>query len=187
MQIRLIVMAICGVIAAAIAARKGRSVVGWFFGGFFLGLIGVVIVAVISNKKQERERELRLRQQHRRLREQLRQEQIKSESFRRHAATRLDSHDQVLGVDTRSAVALPPPPPEGQLAAPAAVAAAQPQQETLWYYEVNGQSTGPVQEAEIKSLLHDSQLSGASLLWNEDIGEWTPLSKIPQFRAELRP
>ena len=31
-----------------IASKKGRSVVGWFFGGFFLGLIGLIIVACLK-------------------------------------------------------------------------------------------------------------------------------------------
>jgi|GEM_PF-1921829 hypothetical protein len=30
-----------------IAARKYRSVVGWIFGGLFLGLIGVIIISCL--------------------------------------------------------------------------------------------------------------------------------------------
>ena len=33
-----------------IAGHKNRSVVGWFFGGLFLGLIGLIIVACLPNK-----------------------------------------------------------------------------------------------------------------------------------------
>ena len=33
-----------------IAGCKNRSVVGWIFGGFFLGLIGLIIVACLPRK-----------------------------------------------------------------------------------------------------------------------------------------
>lgn len=33
-----------------IAGRKNRSVVGWFFGGLFLSLIGLIIVACLPQK-----------------------------------------------------------------------------------------------------------------------------------------
>lgn len=31
-----------------IASYKGRSVVGWFFGGLFLGLLGLIIVSCLK-------------------------------------------------------------------------------------------------------------------------------------------
>lgn len=33
-----------------IASHKNRSVAGWFFGGLFLGLIGLIIVACVKSK-----------------------------------------------------------------------------------------------------------------------------------------
>lgn len=33
-----------------IAGYKGRSVIGWIFGGFILGLIGLIIVACLPHK-----------------------------------------------------------------------------------------------------------------------------------------
>src|SRR5262245_15076732 len=98
----LVIKLICGMIAAAIASSKGRSVPGWFFGGFFLDLIGIIIIACLSNKKAEEARHQQLAQENRRLREKLEQERMKSEVFRQHAAGRLDAHDAQLGVDTRS-------------------------------------------------------------------------------------
>jgi hypothetical protein len=108
--IQLIAGVVCGAIAAAVASSKGRSAVGWFFGGFFLGIIGVIIVSCMSNLNETKRRDQHIQQENRRLREQLMQEQIKGEAFRRHAAARLDTHDNQLGVDTRSIVSALPAP-----------------------------------------------------------------------------
>lgn len=175
----LIVMGVCGLIAAAIASSKGRNVVGWFFGGFFLGLIGIVIVAVISNKKAEEEQRLHTAREQRRLREQLRQERIKTEAFRRSAAARLDAHDQHLGLDTRAAQALP----LGQQPAAQLTAGTAPAGQTLWYFEVNGETQGPVNEQQIRGLLRTGRITASTLLWNEALIEWTPLSQVPTFRS----
>ena len=115
LYIWLVVRAICGLIAVAIASSKGRSQVGWFFGGFFLTIIGIIIVAVLPNLTEKKRREEEIALENRRLREQLIQEQIKTEAFRRHASARLDAHDEHLGMDTRSATALPAPEMNGAL------------------------------------------------------------------------
>lgn len=39
------------IICPIIAGHKNRSVVGWIFGGFFLGLIGLIIVACLPTKE----------------------------------------------------------------------------------------------------------------------------------------
>ena len=115
--IQLVLMVVFGCIASAIANSKGRSTVGWFFGGFFLGLIGIIIVAVLPNLKEQKFKEEAVERENRRLREQLMQEQIKTEAFRRHAAARMDVHDTHLGIDTRS-VASTLPGANPQLALP---------------------------------------------------------------------
>ena len=100
-SVQLVIMFICGVIASLIAHTKGRSEIGWFFGGFFLGLIGVIIIAVLPNLKDQKAKEVRIELENRRLREQLNQERLKIEAFRRHTTARLDLHDESLGIDTR--------------------------------------------------------------------------------------
>jgi hypothetical protein len=104
----LIILVFLGIISSCIAHTKGRSIVGWFFAGFFLHIIGIVIVAVMPNLREQRRKEEEMERENRRLREQLIQEQIKTEAFRRHAAARLDAHDEHLGLDTRSAVSALP-------------------------------------------------------------------------------
>ena len=92
------------------AHSKGRSPVGWFFVGFFVTCIGLIIVLCLSNLREEQARWAQADEERRRLREQLRQERLKNEVFQGHVRARLDVHDQALGVDTR------------QLEAPAAAA-----------------------------------------------------------------
>ena len=182
MAVQLVLMVICGVIGAMIASHKGRSAFGWFFGGFFLGIIGVIIVAVLPNLKQQRESQARAAQESRRLREQLKQERVKFEAFRRHAAYRLDAHDEAIGVDTRSGQVLPAARPAARLAEGApALQQRPPAPGRLWYYEVNGETRGPVPEAEIRHLLEARQVGANTLVWCEDLGEWTPLGKIRFF------
>ena len=43
---------ICGFITGGVAASKGRSSVGWFFVGFFLDILGIIIVACLSDENQ---------------------------------------------------------------------------------------------------------------------------------------
>ena len=47
----IIVTVISTILCPIIAHGKGRSAVGWFFGGIFLGGIGLIIVACLSDKK----------------------------------------------------------------------------------------------------------------------------------------
>jgi hypothetical protein len=181
-------MLICGIIAAAIAVSKGRSGVGWFFGGFFLGLIGVVIVAVIADLKKEQDHLRQSEQERRKLREQLRQEKLKNEVFRQHAAKRLDVHDNALGVDTRSPNVLTAAGPAGYLPsdpAPAVVSTTPLLHEKDWYYEEDGETRGPVSPTAIKDLIHTRRIGITTLVWNEDLTDWVKIGSVPQFRSEL--
>ncbi len=196
-----------GIIAAAIAQHKGRSVIGWFFGGVFLQLIGVVIVAVMPNLREDQTHRQWMENENRRLRERLRQEQVKSEAFRTHATARLDVHDGRLGVDTRDAnPALPEPGPErlslpeapriltvsrdtGKVgsnastlagAAPAAQPAAR-----KWHYEMDGRVLGPVPERAIILKIQDGELNESTLVWTEGQDDWEKVENIPKLRHHL--
>ena len=213
----IIVRSITGGIAAAIASSKGRSGVGWFFGGFFLDIIGIVIVACISNLKVEEARRRHVGRESRRLREQLHQERMKNESFRQHAVGRLDVHDDRLGVDTRYTQAgLPSPWGGPAMEDPGSFLAKLEQQETQpvraapmapvapvtpatpngppplagrrppapekaprqWFYEVSGQTMGPVTERKLVSMLRARQIDGTTLLWTEELGDWKEARRI---------
>ncbi len=46
----IIVTVVSMIACPIIASKKGRSTVGWFFGGFFLGGIGLIIVSCLKEK-----------------------------------------------------------------------------------------------------------------------------------------
>ena len=49
----------CGVYSAVIAQGKGRSRYGWFFGGLFFGIIGLVAAGLIVDRWTEEENHAR--------------------------------------------------------------------------------------------------------------------------------
>ncbi len=197
MPVWLIVGIITGFIAAAIASAKGRSVVAWFFVGFLIGIIGIIIVACMPNLKEVKSQRLQAESERRRLREMLRQERAKNESFRDYSMSRIDAHDQALGIDTRPQQALPgasqpglPSGPASQLPngasqGPLSPASQVGQGQALWYYDSRGQSTGPVSETELRQLLRTGVIDGNVLLWTEGLSEWTLAKNLETFRSEI--
>ena len=49
-QISLIADTVAIIVCPIVAHKKGRSVVGWFFGGLFLGAIGLIIICCLEPK-----------------------------------------------------------------------------------------------------------------------------------------
>ncbi len=45
-----IVTVVSAIASPIIASKKGRSAIGWFFGGLFLGGIGLIIISCLSSK-----------------------------------------------------------------------------------------------------------------------------------------
>lgn len=183
----LIIGLIVGGICAAVASSKGRSGVGWFFGGFFFGLIAIVIVAVLPNLREEERRRQHDMAERRRLREQLRQEKMKTESFRHHATNRLDTHDGALGLDTRRTSGLgagkAQPILVPRVAPPPLPPAAAEGEGATWFYAADGETRGPVPESTLVWMLQSGALKGSSLVWRDGLAEWTAASSIPAFRA----
>jgi len=207
LTIQLILMVIFGIVAAAIASSKGRTPIGWFFGGFFLGLIGVIIVACLSNLKEDQAHRDHQNRENRRLREQLRQERLKAEAFRQHTFSRLDAHDEQLGVDTKQTyAALPMHQADSQplldrtdlddladassgvapMHQPQPVHAAPQPSARQWHYELNGQAQGPVPEPQLLAMLRAGQIQAATLLWTEELGDWKAASQISALRPYLK-
>lgn len=186
--ILLLVGTVLGVITAAIASHKGRNVVGWFFIGlalgFLLSIIGAIIALAIilpsKNLRLEREQQMQVQSEQHRLREQLRQERMKNETFRRYALGRIDNHDQLLGTDTRTVAALPGAQADGSPSPQDVFVAPQNDQEAaVWYYHVNGQTVGPTSLRLLKTMLQSRHLAPATLVWCEDLGQWTAANQVP--------
>jgi len=207
--VQLIIWVITGIIAAAIASSKGRTPVGWFFAGFFLSLIGVIIVACLSNLKEEQAHRDHQNRENRRLREQLRQERLKAEAFRQHTFNRLDAHDEQLGVDTKQTYAALPmhdAGPQGLIEdrsdlddladASAGVLPMHQQARPMhagpqpaarqWHYELNGQAQGPVPEPQLLAMLRAGQINAGTLLWTEELGDWKAASQVSALRPFLK-
>jgi len=197
LAVRLIIMAVFGLITALIGSKKGRSGIGWFFIGFFFTLIGLIISLVVSDLGAENSRRSEATRERRRLREQLKQERMKSEAFRRHAQARLDSHDDSLGTDTRQAgLALEGGAVPKQLSGGGGTAAlapsrqgvappgASPVRERSWMYEMNGSQRGPVPESVLIDLIENGTIDPGTLVWTEGI-DWTPAGRISHLKSRL--
>jgi hypothetical protein len=182
--VSIICAAICGVVASA----KGRNVLGWTLLGL-LGLIPVIILACLPNAAEQEEREAHIAEENRRLREQLRQERIKSETFRQHAAARLDVHDQHLGIDTRAAGPrlAGGAPPTAQLGAGTA-GTAPPGADTgqaHWYYGRDGRTIGPAKMTEIEELIRLQIITEQTLVWSEDMADWRAAGELAVFAGQF--
>ncbi len=99
---QILICCIFGAVCAVIANSKGRNSLGWFFCGFFFTIIGLIIIVAVSNLKAEQERAKAQSDLNRRLLELRRRDQQKIESLQRHALSRLQMHDEILGVDTET-------------------------------------------------------------------------------------
>jgi hypothetical protein len=176
----LIVCLIMGVVCAIIAHSKGRSAIGWFFVGLLLGLIGLIIVLVISNVREEEARQQSIEQENRRLREQIR-------------------HDQKLGIDTRAdgrvlegeapvsgllqsneTIA----PPASPVASPVTAPEGGPPD---WYYAIGAQTFGPVAAGKITQLLRDKTIPETVMVWTEGMANWSPIEQVPQLNIPVNP
>jgi len=179
-----------GVACALIANSKGRSWVGWLLIGFFFGLIGLIICLCMSNLNEERQYRGQQAEENRRLREKLRQEQLKLESMRRHTAERLDLHDKALNMDTRSTVpamlgagyaypaapALTPPPlAEDPVVVEAGL--------SEWYFVSRGEQCGPVSSAQLTGLIQTGQVLRDTLIWQQPMSTWAEAGRVQPFAS----
>ncbi len=171
--VQLGIMVLFGGICASIASSRGRNAVGWFFVGFVAPCIGLILVLVLPDLNAENERRRRMSKENRRLKEELRLNRTVSD--RRHTDTqrRLRVHDRALGVDSSgtrgkmlptSAGAAPAPPP---LPAPARATGP-----VRWFYEVNGERSGPIGRDEIQRLWFTGEIRPETLVWRAGMAEW---------------
>jgi hypothetical protein len=52
-----------------------------------------------------------------------------------------------------------------------------------WYYAQNGQSVGPVSQAELKQLIAAGQVGGDDQVWHQSMANWMAAKKVPGLVA----
>ena len=48
----------------------------------------------------------------------------------------------------------------------------------MWYYAINGQQMGPIDEAQLKELLANGSINEGTLVWKNGMSTWQPLSQV---------
>jgi len=176
-----IIMAVFGAICAAIAHDRGRSAIGWFFIGAFTNCIGLILLLVLPNVKEQEAQQSRMRNENRRLRERLRKERMVSDE--RHAETeqRLQVHDEALGVDTSRASANidAGEAPEPRAAAPRAPIL---DDGIDWYYLEGQNRVGPVTIVDMHRLWSERRISNETLVWSAAMADWAALNTVDSLR-----
>lgn len=159
-------------LTALIARSKGRSAVGWFLFAFFFHVIALVISLFVSDLA-EIDRKIQGRDDRvDRMREEVRQERLKHETFRAEAAARLDAHDRLAGIDTR---------PEGALAAGLEPPALPGVEGPGWYFEFEGQAHGPEPQSALRLRLARAELPSDTLVWRDGFEDWVPAGAVTEL------
>ena len=173
------------IICTMVASSKGRNPVGWFFLGFFFGIFAVIAVCIASDINARVHKEAELTRENRRLQEQVYQERIKSEQFQHQTEQRLDTHDQLLNVDTRQAPSLGSDHPQSLPSAPPPmpVLNVDPVFETGWYYQKGSTAQGPLDLNTILSYLNQGTISFTTNVWHEKIEVWKPAEQVDCLRG----
>ena len=55
----------------------------------------------------------------------------------------------------------------------------------LWFYGLNNKQHGPISKNELIRLLNENVLSPDTLVWNEDLDNWTAASQVEELSAEI--
>ena len=53
MELMIIVSVICAIVCAVMAEPRGRSMIGWALGGFFFGILAILILAVVGKTNEK--------------------------------------------------------------------------------------------------------------------------------------
>jgi hypothetical protein len=194
---------VMAMICAAVANSRGRSALGWFFIGFFFGIFSLIVLFVIPDLKELEAREERLRDENRRLREQVKSHRMVADQRHERQERRLTVHDRALGVDTGSAPQLtdgdgappqldadPPPLPRAALPATAGEFAA-----AAGAYAAGAQARGPVSFEDLRAL-RQGDVTPAALVWTPGMpggspsatcrASWTRCMREPAPPPEVR-
>ena len=162
------------ILCAIVAASKGRSAIGWALIGFIANCIGFIILICLEDLNEGKKSDAswdRMDRKTRRLKESLRQERVRAETFRSQVEGRLDAHDMAIGIDTRGI--------QEPLDRPAL--APDPSEIPCWYYEDGGHQAGPVSRAALLALVTAGAVTPTTLVWCEGMEDWKPFGEIGEL------
>ncbi|MBK1827696.1 GYF domain-containing protein [Haloferula rosea] len=54
-----------------------------------------------------------------------------------------------------------------------------------WYYGLNGQQSGPVEDDEIRAMLASGMINGQTIVWREGMDEWLPILQVPEWSSQV--
>ncbi|MFT7618257.1 MAG: hypothetical protein ACI97A_001898 [Planctomycetota bacterium] len=180
---------IFGIICAIVADSRGRSAVGWFFIGFFLPCIGLFILLVLPDLKVMERRDSELNQENRRLREQIRRDRALSDSRHSDTMRRIDTHDDLLQVDTSTPPALPTNFAYGEIGEQMQELSPESEEyvRAAWWYADprEGKQIGPVIFSTLQGLWDEDVVCGETLVWCEMFKDWDQVDDIFELRERL--
>lgn len=164
-----------GAVCAMIADSKGRSALGFFFVGFFLGCIGLIIILCLDNVKEREERHEVLRRQNQRLREQLKKDRAVADRRHQESVQRLTAHDRALGLDTnprQDQLTNGETPPPGTSVG------------YVWHYVARDQQRGPIEQDDLIALYDAGNIDDNTLVWRPGLSEWGRFVDQPELGGE---
>lgn len=179
----LIIYLIFGGACAAIANSKGRNAVAWFFIGMIFSCFAIILLLCLPNLKEQKEKERRLEEENRRIREQVRQEQMKLETFRQVTDVRLNYHDRALGMSTAPTAASPLGigGKQGGEVVPPALPTPDDPSKPNWHYVKDGVRSGPITTQAARALIGCGELTSTTVFWKAGMSGWVPASQIAEL------
>ena len=179
----LLIYLVLGGICAALASSKGRNPVAWFFIGILFSCLALILLLCLPNLKEQKEKERRLEEENRRIREQVRQEQMKLETFRQVTDVRLNYHDKALGMSTAPTAASPLGigGRSNVDSGPPALPVADDPSKPIWHYVKDGVRSGPITVAAARALISCGELNHSTVFWKTGMTGWVPASQIAEL------
>lgn len=182
MWLELLLILFGGVIIAIIAHHRGRNVYGWFFLGVFFFCLAFILILVLPDLREQNQREQRLLDENRRLKEQVRKDRMIADQRDLQVRRRLDAHDNALSMDTSNAVSN---------VQPRELAAEQPRPEPLdpgacqWWYFEEEMRHGPRSLNQLRTLWQQGVIHRSTRVWTMGMPDWATIEVLPHLLEAL--
>ncbi len=173
------------IITAFVASSKGRSALGWFCMSFIVGflfssfssMIVLIIILIVPNLAEQRERLAKEGAWRRRHHESFEQERSVNSKFRDHVISRLDRQDGALGLPPMENRHIDPSQTPKEIVAYPVLG------NGIWYLVINGQEAGPYKEQEVLSMLDEGRVNRDTYAWSEGMQDWQRAGTIGNFSS----